>query len=351
MQIRTAIALLLALAPLCAQRRAVLPLEYEKAWSTAASTSSGLGVSSNGIVQILFPSPFPSSSLLFAVGFHRAANTSSYDYFSADVEILSESTALAYAGMSTTFSANLGTGAQTFFPRTIVNVPALPATSGMDSWIDFPSPQPVPFAGPHLMIQMKVFGKSNIGPGSAFKMERNYYYAANGEARAFGANCGSGSATCASTGRYMPGTSLDFALSSAPAGAAAIALIGQDLRHLVPGVVKLPFDLTPLGMTGCLLFVPPDFAVATAANSAGVAQLTLPIPNDPALANFPIGLQWIYHDVFAANPAKLLSTWGMVVRIGPIQPSNSYLWELSNVNAATGTLMQGGPIMGAKVAP
>ncbi len=48
------------------------------------------------------------------------------------------------------------------------------------------------------------------------------------------------------------------------------------------GPIKLPFDLTPLGMTGCKLLLGP-VTILVGANTGGKGQLKLSIPNSPYL--------------------------------------------------------------------
>jgi hypothetical protein len=55
-------------------------------------------------------------------------------------------------------------------------------------------------------------------------------------------------------------------------------------------------------------------------------------------------VQWLYVDPNASNPALVLSTRARLVRVGPLVAPNRYVWDLSNVNAATGSLQPGGPI-------
>jgi PKD repeat protein len=75
------------------------------------------------------------------------------------------------------------------------------------------------------------------------------------------------------------------------------------------------FDLTPLGMTDCLLSANPILVTQPILNSAGSASLPVPIPNTPAFAGVYIGLQAANVDT-GANALNVAATAGHAVRIG-----------------------------------
>ena len=54
--------------------------------------------------------------------------------------------------------------------------------------------------------------------------------------------------------------------------------------------VPLPIDLTPLGFTSCLLRIEPA-VLEPLANVAGVANWSIPVPNNAALDGVPFFLQ------------------------------------------------------------
>ena len=75
------------------------------------------------------------------------------------------------------------------------------------------------------------------------------------------------------------------------------------------------FDLTPLGMTDCLLSANPILVTVGIANISGSASLPVAIPNTPAFAGVFIGLQSANVDT-GANSINVAATAGHAVRLG-----------------------------------
>jgi len=75
------------------------------------------------------------------------------------------------------------------------------------------------------------------------------------------------------------------------------------------------FDLTPIGMTDCLLSANPILVTLPIANNAGSASIPVVIPNTPSFAGVYIGLQAANVDA-GANALGVAATAGHAVRLG-----------------------------------
>jgi hypothetical protein len=87
-------------------------------------------------------------------------------------------------------------------------------------------------------------------------------------------------------------------LASLPASAPALVLLGRSKTSW--GAITLPVPLDSLGMTGCTLFASAEFLFPVVA-AAGVARLSLPIPDDRSLLGTTSFTQGLVVDP-AANP-------------------------------------------------
>lgn len=105
------------------------------------------------------------------------------------------------------------------------------------------------------------------------------------------------------------GTGISLLMADHPAGAAAVLFLGFNDR-LLAGLVPLPFDLSGLGMTACLLAQDLRLGLPYAADATGNAAQGVPVPNDPNLSGLPAFWQSF---VFAptATPGGLVLTNGL----------------------------------------
>lgn len=90
-----------------------------------------------------------------------------------------------------------------------------------------------------------------------------------------------------------------------PANTGGMVFIGFDRNQW--GSINLPFDLTPLGLTGCSLYTSVEFADFILTGQYGIAGWGMGIPNNPELA----GLQFFNQAVFpdsGANPGGFVFT-------------------------------------------
>ena len=113
------------------------------------------------------------------------------------------------------------------------------------------------------------------------------------------------------TGHAQVGTS-NFSLTLSNTGANLPAIFGYGLSNTDFMGIPLPLDLTPLGYSGCFLYqnlVGQSSSVFT--DGAGAAAVPIPIPNDQALVNLPVYLQWVVIDIFSGGIA--VSNLGTVI--------------------------------------
>ncbi len=92
------------------------------------------------------------------------------------------------------------------------------------------------------------------------------------------------------TGEARLGKTLDANLASGPVSSGAFLNIG--FTNSAP----YPFDLTPFGATGCMLYSDPFSSVTTASNGTGDAQISIPIGSSPGLVGLKVYFQWLCLD-------------------------------------------------------
>lgn len=337
------IAAALATSAASAQFLRTAPARYHDGWAYSSGTGTVFG-GTKGRMQALYIAPVPANTPLFDFGFRRAPGTSDYAGYQLELQVTVDSTNLSLAQLDKTFANNVGANATVVFPRAKFDIPTRGANSAPSDFVWFKPSQPYIFLGPNLIVDLERF--DTTWTSKSFRNDRTFA-TSNGNAVTWGMGCGSAKIDSSSAGNYLPGSSIDFTLASAPANAPAIGLIG--FSAVTWGPIALPLPLDALGMNGCLLMVSPDIVVPTQADANGAARLTLPIPNQSSLAQFGLVAQWLYVDA-AANPAGLVTTAGENVRVGPIVPQNRYVYDLFDNAAATGTLQDGGPILGLESA-
>jgi hypothetical protein len=326
------------LSPLAAQTARVLPAGYDTMWAGNNGTGTGYATQ-NGISQNLFIAPFNVGTSVQGVGFRRTATTADFVSVRIDFEMTLSSTTADLTTLSATFANNLGGDAAVVFPRQIVNVPARAANSSPADFFTLPTAAWV-FNGPNFLVQCKSYGTGSV---NIWRMDRFFERATVGEAITWGTACSTATVSSTSTApSYMPGSSITFTLAGAAPSQPAFAFLGFDATRL-SGTIPLPVDLGLIGATGCTLLVDTLVTLPNATDAAGAASFLLPLPG-AGVSGAGFGVQWLYVDPNASNPALVLSTRARLVRVGPLVAPNRYVWDLSNVNAATGSLQAGGPI-------
>lgn len=310
----------------------------------AGNNGTGVGYAANkGISQNLYIPPFTVGSIS-AVGFRRTATSTDFAAQTIDFEITLSSTTADLATLSATFANNLGADQTVTFPRTLVSIPAAAANSSPSDFVVMPGQAPWLFGlgGPNLLIQCKSYGPgTNV---NAWRMDRCFERTTAGEAVTWGRSCSTATISSSSTApAYMPGSTLTFALASAPTLQPAFATFGFDQTNA--SGLPLPADLTIFGMPGCTLLNSLDAVLPTATDGAGAASVQLTIPGNAGLAGLGFGMQWIHGDPNAGNALGLVTTAGRVFHIGALICANRYVYSLSNEAALTGTLQAGGPVV------
>ena len=330
-------AALLALTTLAAaQRPIVLPPEYDLGWGQGSSSALG---SNSTRTQMVFAQPFAANTPVHGVGLRPTASTVDRAAFTADVEVQMSSTPNAPGALSSTFASNVGSDMVVSFPRQMLNIPAMPANRSTGMFAQIPFATPFVFgtnANTNIMVDLFVYGRST---GASWSTDRGFA-SANGRAVNAGIGCGSATVTSATTGgTYVAGATLTVSLASAPAATAAILVPSVNMREFAPGLA-LPFSLALLGgRTGCdILVAPTALTLPLVTSGSGAASLAFKVP--AGIARVPTGWQWLYQvPPSAANPLGIETTANRFIRIGPevIVPHAQYVWDLSNVNSATGS--------------
>jgi hypothetical protein len=108
-------------------------------------------------------------------------------------------------------------------------------------------------------------------------------------------------------------SSFSVTLSQSPPASPATLLLGLSRTRLPTGS-SLPLDLTPIGLPGCALETDVRWAFPTSTNSAGQAQIPLPIPNDALLAGQRATFQWVVRDPLqTTGPALIFSEGALAI--------------------------------------
>lgn len=314
-----------------------LPAEYDLAWGRGSSAALG-GNSTR--TQHIFANPFPIGTPVFGVGFRATPTTVDRAAFTADIEIQMSSTTMVPGALSSTFAANVGTDMVVALPRQVVSIPAMPANRGTGYFAEVRFPVPFIFgtnSATNINVDLFVFGRST---GASWSTDRAF--ASNtGRAATAGIGC-AGSATINSSstgGTYVAGSTIGVTLAAAAPFAVAFLLPSFNQKDYGGGV-PLPLDLSTLGAAaGCALLVDPALGPTTfVTDASGAASSSFTVP--PGYGQFGLGWQWLYLVPSSpSNPLGLAATASRATWIGPetVTPRAQYVWDLSNVNATTGT--------------
>lgn len=133
---------------------------------------------------------------------------------------------------------------------------------------------------------------------------------------AFGAGCvgSAGTPTLRAASGHLPWAGDTFPVQIANVLPVTSVLVLLGLSNTSWFGIPLPFDLTASGMPGCSALVSGELTF-TAASSAGIATLSLPIPNVTALLSAHFYNQALVLDL-AANPLGLTTSNGAEAVIG-----------------------------------
>lgn len=325
----------LSFGSITAQTSLVLPAEYDLGWGRGSSAALG-GNSTR--TQMIFAQPFAAGRVVTAIGLRPTAGTVDRASFTADIEIRMSSTLATPGALSTSFAANTGSDEVIVLPRQTVTIPAMPANRSTGFFATIPFTTPFVFGlngATNINVDLLVYGRST---GASWSTDRAF---ASASGRVANAGIGCGSATINSTstgGTYVGGATVGVTLAGAPANVFALLYPSFDLKEAAPGV-PLPVDLGNFGgQVGCALLVNPNFASnGFLTDAVGAASTSVTIP--ATLGRFGVGWQWIYAANQApSSPADFRTTANRSMWIGPevVVPNAQYVWDLSNVNNATG---------------
>ena len=253
---------------------------------------------------------------------------------SQTLELMLSNTKTAPASISTTFASNIsGTQTTVFSKKTYVYPPMVSNNNPAKFGIDFKYDKPwawVPKTGEHLLVEVRNHSTSSVSyfvdamqnDTSVSRLWGTGVTAATGTTRAGQGlimrfnyqGIGNDVPVLTNTGRPVLGQSFTADLRSARANAAAGLAYGFSTKTW--GSIPLPFDLAPLGASGCQLLLSFDgVAAAVVADAAGDANVKVSIPNIPSLN----GLQWHYQYFVldaGANGLGLAFSNGATVKIG-----------------------------------
>ncbi|MBK8979424.1 MAG: hypothetical protein IPM29_26290 [Planctomycetes bacterium] len=214
------------------------------------------------------------------------------------VEITVADTTLPFASYSPLFDQNLGAAPTTFLaPRNINFAANPPATDPNVAGAWFPGDRPLLFTGPNLVVDFRV-GTSSGGasvPNDGLVMGTGAAATLHLQGRP---SCGG---TLAGA---WAGNQWTLTATGLPARTAAAFDLGFENVDL--GGVRLPLDLTALGLPGCHLGVVPVASATVVADALGSATLTLPV-SLPATGSLLISSQVVH--ALVQNPTSL-ADWG-----------------------------------------
>jgi len=325
----------LSLGGAVAQTSLVLPAEYDLGWGRGSSAALG---SNSTRTQMIFAQPFAPGRVLTAIGLRPTAGTVDRASFTAEVEIRVSSTLATPGALSTTFANNTGNDEVVVLPRQFVTIPAMPANRSTGAFATIPFATPFVFGlngNTNINVDLLVFSRST---GASWSTDRAFA-ATGGRVATAGIGCGSATIGSTSTGgTYVGGATINVTLASAPAGVIAMLFPTFDQKEAAPSM-PLPVDLGLFGgQVGCALLVNPNFGSSGfLTDGAGAASTSLTIPAN--LGRFGVGWQWVYAANQApSSPADFRTTANRAMWIGPevVVPAAQYMWDLSNVNSATG---------------
>jgi hypothetical protein len=114
-------------------------------------------------------------------------------------------------------------------------------------------------------------------------------------------------------GEAKRGATLTLHATAAPANAKLTLLLGTSETNW--NGLPLPFDLLPLGAPGCWLRTDVVWSLPATADAGGSALLPLAIPDDPALKDRTLLLQWL-SPAPSANALQVVLTAMLRARIG-----------------------------------
>lgn len=129
------------------------------------------------------------------------------------------------------------------------------------------------------------------------------------EARVFGESCvgSAGTPTLGYKNDPKIGSVFEVIASNCPSSGVALLMNGFNISAPI-----FPLDLTPLGATGCQLYVDPNFSFVVPIVS-GTATLRFPVPNDRGLLGLAFWQQYAIIDPPANKLGLVLTEFGRIL--------------------------------------
>ena len=200
-------------------------------------------------------------------------------------------------------------GWTTVFGAKPMNFPDLPkvGTGAQPFDLKFVLDVPFQFTGPHLGIDHFAY-EASLG-GYNYLVDAVGYVPGGGSADLISPSslgCPTGQNRASGAAADPGGGDLVFDLFGAQPAKLVSACLGASSTSW--GAIALPLDLSSvLLLPGCNLYCDLTVTVPLVTDGAGAAQLRVPIPADPALANGTLYGQWVVRDT-RVNPAVGLAT-------------------------------------------
>jgi hypothetical protein len=306
---------------------------------TPAAAASGLGNSNNvfpfsqasmGYQQVHSQNSFNNNApaLINQLRLRMASGFTNRTGYSIDVELFMAQSPNDAASANATFANNVVPATEVnVLTRKMVSLPTVPD----NSWAVAPFPFDTMFTftgNAHISWRANVYGNSNNNMSFSYPLDA---FSSAGTSTVVGTGCRSATGTAitthtVSTTGLVTGNTANFVGNSFVAAGGLPAILALGLSNTSFGSVPLPFDLTPLGGTGCSLYN--DWIVvlvgATVAGANGAATIPVPIPNDPTLVNSTHYSQYAFVEP-TANPLGAFTTPGRSNRISaPINVTRIY---------------------------
>ena len=280
---------------------------------TPAEAALGLGtvnnsypfaISPNSYQQVHSASSFSSSmvGVFNKMTFRMARGFANLPGKIIDVEISMANSPNDAINASTTYASNVVPGSEIMvFTRKMISLPQVPD----NAWaVVFPFDNAFVFTGlNHVEWTARVYGNSNGNAGFTYQLDA---FTGQGTNTVNGTGCQAATGTAVATHTiFAPSLKLGENIqltgnSFVPAGGLpAFLTFGGSATAW--GSVPLPFDLTPLGASGCSIYndIAAQLGGMTTANANGSVTLLVPLPIDPGLVGGTFYTQYVFLDVGA----------------------------------------------------
>ena len=187
--------------------------------------------------------------------------------FTAELSMRMSTATTTAATLAPAFAANHGPDLAEVLPQRLVSFPASAGAVGSPAVPEYPLPcdRPFGFAGNGPLC----FELTQVDHGNRVPTRFDLYQAGVGSTAALGAGCGG----LVLGSRVDPDRVL-LQAAGAPPQMPLSFLFGMSFDQ--SGGLPLPLDLTPIGATGCVLWLAPWFATSGMSDASGRCELAVP---------------------------------------------------------------------------